>query len=288
MLEFSLRYIVGLGDPVLYDSYPLYGYRLRPNQAVKRFGDSIIKVNNLGLRADRDWDNNIANKVLFLGDSVTYGGSYISNDELFSHLALEHMDGYMSGNAAINGWGVDNIYGLIMSSEFLPSAIYVTVIPEDDFYRGLQRFVGKPYWNHKPKFAAQELLYYILFRVGNSKYDSWQSLANNHEIEKVVNQAVFNLHQLDDFLSSRGFKHLIYISPTRNQVLNREEKDQGVQKILREYKINVVYLLDRLNNMEFSSKEIDELYYDYIHLSKKGHRLWADMIAPDLKNIIER
>src|SRR3990167_5186623 len=98
ILELTLKYVVGLGDPVLYRSYPLYGYRLLPDQELKRFHGSAINVNNLGLRADVDWDNNIENKILFLGDSVTYGGSYISNDELFSSLAIKYVNGYVSGN----------------------------------------------------------------------------------------------------------------------------------------------------------------------------------------------
>mgnify|MGYP001558315659 CR=1 FL=1 len=75
--EFSLRLVFGLGNPVLYCSSPLFGYRLQPNQFVHRRG-AEIRVNNLGVRADRDWDEQIENKILFLGNSVTYGGTYIS------------------------------------------------------------------------------------------------------------------------------------------------------------------------------------------------------------------
>ena len=30
--------VVGLGDPVIYETHADYGYRLRPNQNVRRFG----------------------------------------------------------------------------------------------------------------------------------------------------------------------------------------------------------------------------------------------------------
>lgn len=194
----------------------------------------------------------------------------------------------MSGNAGINGWGVENIYGLIVDYEFLPSSIYITVIPEADFYRGLRRLEGQSYWSHKPRFAFQELLYFIFFKEGNKKYNNWQSSANEDEIKRVLKQAVSKLHEMDTFLNSGGFKHLIYISPTREQVLNGKDKNENVQELLREYNIDVIYILDRINSMELTRKEKEKLYYDYVHLSKNGHELWAEIIGSDLSKLIER
>ena len=99
LFEFALSYI-GLGDPVLFRSYPLYGFRPLPNQEVERF-NAVTKVNNLGLRANEDWDDEIRNKILFLGDSVAYGGTRISNDELFSTLAVKNLDG--CATSAVDG-----------------------------------------------------------------------------------------------------------------------------------------------------------------------------------------
>jgi hypothetical protein len=83
--ELLLKNFYGLGNPLLYDSNPLYGYRPLPNKTYHRFRGSLLKFNNLGLRAERDWDyEKKDNKVIFLGDSVTYGGSYLSNNDLFS------------------------------------------------------------------------------------------------------------------------------------------------------------------------------------------------------------
>src|SRR5437764_955827 len=78
------RRLTGLGRPVLFYEHPSFGYRLKPNQETWRFGGAHFKINNLGLRAESDWDASTGNKVLFLGDSVTYGGNHISNEDLFS------------------------------------------------------------------------------------------------------------------------------------------------------------------------------------------------------------
>ena len=285
ILELTLKYVVGLGDPVLYRSYPLYGYRLLPDQELKRFHGSAINVNNLGLRADVDWDNNIENKILFLGDSVTYGGSYISNDELFSSLAIKYVNGYVSGNGGNNGWGVSNIYGLIMDYKFLPAKIYVTVVPETDFYRGLTRLEGQPIWCKKPEFAFQEVFDYLLFKEGIKKYINWESTSSEDDIKRVVEQAVIKLRDMDSFLQSRGYKHLIYISPSREQVLETNNKDELVSDLVRTYNINVIYILDRINSLNLNQEEKEKLFYDYIHLNKKGHELWAAVIGKDLSKL---
>src|SRR5690606_12170908 len=113
----------GLGDPVLYQSHPIYGYRPYPNQTKSRFHQSTIHLNNLALRTNVDWDDNPNNKILFLGDSVTYGGSYIDNDKLFSHLVSKNST-TQSGNAGVNGWGVLNVYALVHDYRFLPAKSY--------------------------------------------------------------------------------------------------------------------------------------------------------------------
>ncbi len=287
LFEFCLRYFMGFGTPVLYDSNPLYGYRLLPNQEVSRFQGSIIKINNLGLRANQDWDNRVDNKILFLGDSVPYGGSYISNDELFSNLAIKNIDGYESGNAGINGWGVENIHGFIVYSKFSPARIYITVVPEMDFYRGLTRLQGLPFWNHNPNFAFQELLYFFYYKETLKKYRSWQEYASEKDRNRVIENAVIKLKEVDEFLKSQGYLHLIYISPTREQALNEAEKDKNVLYFLEKYDLNVTYILDQIDLLNFSRIEKENLFYDGVHLTKQGHIIWGEIINSDLVKLVE-
>ena len=89
--EAGLKYFAGLGRPVLFDAHPAYGYRLKPNQETWRFGGAHFKINNLGLRAAADWDGSPEGKVLFLGNSVTYGGNHIANEALFSERAVHDL-----------------------------------------------------------------------------------------------------------------------------------------------------------------------------------------------------
>ncbi len=211
LTEFCMGAFMGLGNPIIYDTSPLYGFRPLPNQEVKRFRGTIIKTNNLGLRANEDWNKNEKSKILFLGDSVTYGGSRIANDELFSHLAAKDLDRYQSASAGVNAWGVENIYGLVVDSNFMPAEIYITTLIENDFYRGLTRLKGKIYWNRKPSSAMEELFHYGLFRMSKKRHPGWLKFASEDQRRAVLTRSVSRLKEMDEVLKARGFVHLLYI-----------------------------------------------------------------------------
>ena len=74
----------GLGNIVLYQNSIINGYDLKPNQKIINRRSNTIFINNKGMRSSNDWLKNNERKILFIGDSVTYGGSIVSNNELFS------------------------------------------------------------------------------------------------------------------------------------------------------------------------------------------------------------
>jgi len=290
--ELILQKTTGLGNPVIYDSSPIYGYRPLPNQDYKRFQGSLVKFNNLGLRANEDWNNYKEDKILFLGDSVTFGGSYIDNSELFSYLTVDLLNktrntNFFSGNAGVNAWGVENIYGLVVESNFLPANIYITTLSENDFYRGLTRIHGLPFFNHKPKYALQEIWYYFCYNQNNKRYIGWQVFLNEQETTYVLEKAVKKLDEMDSFLKERGYSHFIFITPSKNQVVEGESKDMLIYDLMLHHEIKPYYIADLIANYNLSDQEKEDLFYDSIHLSKKGHELWADIIYSKLNNYIE-
>jgi hypothetical protein len=276
---------LGLGAVVVYETNPIYGYRPKPNQTLKRNSHTIY-INNLGLRAESIWEkNNPANKILFLGDSVTYGGSYISNSQLFSTLALTHFPLYIAGNAGVNGWGVNNVHALIKETAFLPAQVYISVFPEGDFYRGLQRIGGQPFWTKKPRFALEELFQYFIYKIQLKKmpiveyYDR-----SDFEKEQIASIAVRNLKDYDDFLKAHHKIHLIYITPSCLQTLSLEKEDEILKNLFVKYGLKVDYIKRKINHL--SPEEKHALFHDSIHLSVKGHQQWAQIIAADLQKVI--
>lgn len=285
--EIFLENFMGLGNPVIYNSSPVYGYRPLPEKEYSRFWGAKIQFNNLALRAETDWDKNVEDKILFLGDSVTYGGSHIDNTELFSYLSVKSLEsGFVSGNAGVNAWGVENVYGLIVESNFIPAKVYVTTFPEGDFYRGLVRFQGLPFFNKSPKFAFEELWYYFCYKQNNNRYKKWQSYANEQTKTLVVEKAVQKLKKMDVFLKERGYTHYIFITPTKDQVIEGVEKDSLVNGLLMKYELFPYYIIDEINKLNLSKKEMEDSYRDDIHLTRIGHKIWSEIIASKLRGLL--
>jgi hypothetical protein len=289
--EFLLRQFMGLGNPIIYNSSPIYGYRPLPNKEYTRFGGAKITFNNLGLRADRDWNDEKDDKMLFLGDSVTYGGSYIDNKELFTHLAVQILNEtqnlhYLDGNAGVNGWGVENIYGLIRESAFLPSSIYVTVLIEGDFYRGLTRMQGLPFFNKKPRFALQELWYFFCYEQNVQRYEPWETFLSEQDTIYVLEKAVKKLKEMDSFLKEKGYQHFLFITPSKSQVVEEASKNAPIYNLLVQHKLAPHYIIEKIAQYNLSKKEREGLFHDNVHLGKRGHELWAKIIAAELKRQI--
>jgi len=284
LLELSAKYFFGLGKPLLYDNSVIYGYRPLPNQTISRHAHQVVHTNNLGYRANQDWDNNPNQKILFLGDSVTYGGSYIDNQKLFSHIALEQISNFTSANAGVNGWGINNVEAYLTSLKSPPAQIYVSVFPEGDFYRGLTRIGGQPFWSIEPKFALQELFFHFIYQISLYKTPPVHYLGlPNSQRETIVNIAAQNLKKLNSHLKQQDCAHLIYITPTRSQVLNQAQRDHIVASLLAKHQIKVIYLKDRIDLLNTEQKQ--KLYHDEIHLSEFGHQVWGHMIGHDLRQL---
>lgn len=281
-LNFLAGALFGLGKTILYEAHPIYGYRPIPHQTVTRKPQHKIKMNNLGLRAESDWDTSPENKVLFLGDSVTYGGSYIDNTQLFSTLAVQSLPGIQSGNGGVNGWGVNNVAALVTEKGFLPANIVVSVFPEGDFYRGLNRIGGQPLWTRQPRFALEELFQYFIYQINLKKTPVSQHFSNE-EKQQIVELAAQKLKEMDNYLKAHHCTHLIYISPTRSQVLHQAPEDNILKTALAKYGLNVIYLKGCLPTL--SEKETRALFHDEIHLSETGHQVWAGIIQKDLQAV---
>jgi hypothetical protein len=281
--ELALRKFTGMGNPVLFYAQPVYGYRLLPNQETWRFGGAHFKINNLGLRADEDWDPVKRDKILFVGDSVTYGGNRISNEDLFSAVAAQGLTGWRSGNAGIPNWGVENVYGLMVRERFLPASVYVITFIEDDFYRGLQTGRNKPWIKYeKPALALQELFEFYWY-----KHFTQVRELNREEREAVpaearVARAAAQLKEMDALLTAHGYRHLIFISPTRPQAMRERPRDPLVNSELKKLGVPAIYLLDDPRLRAASREQVAAWYHDIDHLTKEGHAIWGSMMRAHL------
>lgn len=288
--ELILKTFTGLGSPPLYELSPLYGYRLKANQVINPEGGQGIlyaarlTTNNLGLRAADEWDANPAGKMLFLGDSVTYGGQYISDRQLFSSLAGRHLPGWQVGNGGTNAWGVENIVGLVVDYGFSPAEVVVTCVIEGDFYRGLSRASSLPLWTEKPAFALQDLAMNVIWRINESRYGNPADMTtrDDEHVNRIVGRAVSRLKELDNYLGQRHVRHFLFILPTRKQLTEGEPIDPLVRQTLEQYGVEAHYLLPDLLAREADAEKRRQWFHDEVHLETSGHQAYGDLIGEAL------
>lgn len=277
LLEGLARFY-GLGHTVVYQSNAIFGYRPGPDQDFTRNGKHL-HFNNLGLRSAVNWDTDPTPYVLFLGDSITYGGSYVDNSELFSTLAVADFPDWIAGNAGVNAWGVLNVAALVQETGFTPAHIYISVFPEEDFERGLNRIGGAPFWVRQPHSALEELFFYGVYKLNVWKNKAPEYPLSAHDKYMILNQAVSKLKAYDSYLRGLGHYHRIYITPTKAQALGLHPKNRELALLFGEYDLDVTYLGDYI---ELPSEKIPALYHDMAHLSVEGHRLWGKLLRHDL------
>ena len=273
---------VGLGDPVIYYSDPAFGYSLEPNQKLERLRDSTVTINESGLRSLQTWENADKKKILFLGDSVTYGGSYVTDEDIFSELICKDMLEYVCGNAGVNGYGVLN---MVMRSRFdtvIDDAdiVVFTVVP-GDFKRGLTTIKHLPYFVGKPSGILTNLFPAVAetinftsykFHVGNSiskSNDHGEWTPPDHSRESVE----FALEMLNDEvnrLESQNKQVFVFLSPQKNDPNFSEEIPSIIDSNLLLNYEKYYMRGDFLNQ--------DEYFYDSVHYETVGHSKVASKI----------
>jgi hypothetical protein len=288
-LEFLLK-MYGLGEPIIYETNTSYRYAPKPNQSVVRLNKSKITINKKGLRATQEWDSKNLNKILFFGDSVTYGGSYIDDKEIFSEIVCGNLNKdnnkkYLCGNAGVNAFGVDNIKNRILHGEVKDSEWMVITLIEEGGFRSLQNVMSIPAFLDKPRLfpAIQEICLYLTWKV-NVFLRSGYNYNNTTQTKKITNsinifqESFRNLNNTLIIESTKGKKILVVFHPSKESILSGiESKEYKLMKKIFNQEKSKLLFLDMFSIIKSSSSS--NLYYDSVHLDKNGHLLFAEKIS---------
>ncbi len=294
--EYFLRYL-GLGDPIIYKTNPAWKYSLSENQKKIRFEDKEIIINNVGLRSSKQWIKQDNKLILFVGDSVTYGGSRIDNKELFSERICKSLKGeYICGNAGTNGYGVLN---MIMRSRYddrIQNAdVVIFVLILQDFWRGLVDMRQLGFFTSRPNSffpAIEEAINHFGWKYDINRYlgqkDKINSSVKSSDRKKLIyklrqdeaNFAIENLNKEILRLTSQNKKVFVFFSPSRHSLI---EKEIDWEKRLKDKIVKNVDNIYDLTNDFRNNKEL-EIFMDDVHLNIKGHKVASDLILNRLKN----
>ena len=292
--EFFARKL-GLGNPLLYQSDNLIGYRLKPNQSNIRRKGAIVSTDYEGFRYNPNQIlQAIPKYIVFVGDSVTYGGSYINDENLFSSIFCDISNkDFFCLNNGVNAWGVSNMARFIINydlySKRVPERFILVILPGDE-ERNLKTLQETPFWSNKPKqpSALNEIFKYLLQRyfIPNMQ----ENKVSNSGIERSINLKKIQKNIIWDELSYllEKSKHPIdiVITPPKNWFEDNTKKGEIKYYINKLKKIKNLKVINNTCNLYDSIYPIYEesLYVDGVHLSEKGHKVWAEKIEFCLRN----
>ena len=282
--ELVLRFGLGLGNPVLITRDAACEYILKPDQRVYRFF-SNTRTNHYGMRSEevplsRDRGRL---RVLFVGDSLTYGTSQVDQSQIFTEILHRGLPSVVHKpvdvlNASAGAWAPDNEVSYIRSRGIFQSDLVVFVLNDGDVTqpRATMSDVGDGLSSRRPATAIGELwTRYLKARLLHvvSKSDAGTSIATNAD---QVTQA--NLRDLDEanaLITAQGGRMVIVFLPFR---LDLPNKSAAAQSTLRDWSAaHHVPMLD-LTSTELPYS-IDDLDLDNgYHFNTRGNAIVADGI----------
>jgi len=285
--EVSLRFI-GLGHPIIYERSVLWGYSPVPDQSERRFDESRVTIDHNGFRISKPLQD--GQHILFFGDSITYGGSYIDDTQIFSSLTCDMLNAeysslkYSCANAAVNAYGVRNMLSRAryVAKQF-PSATMVLTVISEDFYRNFSQLSGLPYFTTKPPEpfpATFELLAYCFDSIRNwARFGDMLDVAlGESSPARLEVDAAIEL--VNEFLKGRrqeGRETLVVWSPSRDWFTGTNaSKERYPYERLRQLGTDFI---DMTHALKQSKATASQIYYDDAHLQRDGHRVYAQAIA---------
>ena len=281
---FNKKY--GLGNIVLYQNSIINGYDLKPNQKIINRRSNTIYINNKGMRSSNDWLKNNDRKILFIGDSVTYGGSIISNNELFSEKICAKLNvnkkKFLCGNYAVNGYSIIFMKNKIQYKEFNDEEFIIIILTGSDLERNFhnlysQPFLSKKIENHFP--ALTELIFiYVEKIIYNLKYEK-DSLELEINSEKYKNFAKINIEDLSRISKKNNKKIILVYSPEISEISN-QKKFYYYKDALKNNFSNFLDMTDYISR----EKNFNKIYHGNIHLNVEGHEFYSIIIKNYLIN----
>ena len=283
------RYL-GLGNPIIYKTDPIVGYRLKELQSKKRFKGAKVSSDFEGFRYDHTKEINSDTKyIIFVGDSVTYGGSYIDDKDLFSSRYCNLINNnFHCLNNGVNSWGILNMGRFISNIDLYSkrnAEKFILVILPGDEARNLRSIRDTPFWDGDPRqpSAIMEVVRFLTLEkfVPNLSKENKKNKENSKisRKEKDLNSIQRNLiwDELETLIEKSIYPIDIVITPPMSWFIDKDER-----KEIEKYD-NLLKNISRINAVnktcnlyKFISSEYDkDIYHDGVHLSKKGHELWA-------------
>lgn len=277
--EGTLR-LKGFGNPILYVTDPQVGYYPRPNQAAEREGGRV-EINSFGMRAPEYPQRKAAGvfRVLMLGDSTLYGGSYVDQRELYSRQLEEHLRKTARGRRVevlamgVNGWGPFHELGYVEKYGTFDADLAIIALPIGDIYRPQYGLEAMPFLSaaSPPRLAIEEVVHHLAWRMRTKQIGQ----PGPEQLQWSAERGLEAYGRLARLLTERGAEVIFEVLPTEPAAMGtiREQERRDVERLrarlAAEGPFRVAYPAGLFRGAR------GRLYHDDVHLHVDGHRLYA-------------
>ena len=275
---------LGFGDPVLYLDDVEIGYLPAPNQDVTRRGQRI-QINAQGMRAPSFSATKPAGtfRILLLGDSTLYGGSYIDQEDLYARRLHKGLSAVVGDrpvevlNMGVNGWGPFHKLGYLARFGTFDADLTIVCLPYGDTRRPLSRLSAVPYLpaHSPPALAYEEVAYHLIWRWRKTALGS-PSKEERLSRSKVGVEAY---RRLAETLVSARSEVMFEVLPTwaaaTSDVVGATERTE-VDRLRAAVS---GYAFGFPAGLMVNQSAEKALYHDGVHLDVDGHRIYAGYLA---------
>lgn len=292
-----LSKFLGLGTPLLYEEDHLIGFRPRPNQMISRKKNTMVTINHEGFRISREQKSTDDIPIVFVGDSVTFGGTSIDDKQIFSHIICEQLKLKGCLNGAVNGWGTPNMGRLIRNLSFYTrrpiKQVILVILPGDD-ERNLAQLKGSPFWGNYPllKSGLIELTAFLIKLHLIPALESKDNV-NNLTVSSIESRRWASRQQHWDELRIQLEKSsipiMLAVSPPLNwftepEAKQREKLFTNLQTSKTKATTKVQKICNIIDKLPKTNKP--QLWFvDNSHLSIEGHQAWATALERCINNV---
>jgi len=285
ILEIALRTILGLGSPVLFEVDPTFGAYPKANQHLHRFFVDF-ETNQYGMRsspvamqkASREY------KILFIGDSVPFGTTYVTQQDILVEQigSLLHEKQYPTVvlNASSPGWAPGNELGFITSRGLYGADMVVMVYNTMDLTQSFSAYHDSPLTplSNPPSAVGELWLRYLKPRLfsATALVDPGSTAVHGRPSEADEVNVLDTIEKTRQFVASKGARFVILFSPAFIDEVRRYQFDwdQALEKLKKWGAERDISILDMTESAK--SKNVQQLYFDGIHLRPAGDKLYAD------------
>ena len=213
-------------------------------------------------------------RLVFVGDSITYGGGSIPESELFVNRVSTVLQSRSTAkvetiNLSAPGWGIANMAGYIAMNGVYDADVVIWVLPECDFRRLKTSLEEQHFLTDQP---WSRLLY--MAYLATTQNAIRQQKDKGQENETIFEGNVALLMETLKKLALNGTRVGLVVLPSENQGKSYELDT----RILRTMAVaHSIPILD--TTQTFQLKRSDDLYLDGAHLSRNGHKVMAESIS---------